>query len=425
MCSRSRTWHRPDSRTRSPAGPVHPTVGPASPAAARSAAGSSERRTTASRVQDVAVNARDVPRARSQAGAAHPAAQALQLPWWCLTAQPNLSCLALGRQLGVSAVLASVFALASWPDKENRGVRVRGTLQDLASPDASAQLGRFSQNGHVGPCAGDQDRGQESARAQAARSQVKCPDARLASCNYLRMQWRSASPPSATAPRSTFRAGAWRRRPGLPWRGCPQAPRFTRPGHRMGSARRRRCPAPDGNVVRPARRGCLRLDSRRVICRPQHGLSCEENGVPAQRSSTLDHRVSAPGPSPWSEEADSQRARQRRHPAARTPARLPASRWDDPRLPWAGRPRAADIALGAAITASGVHLPLAAAVPGRTGCAPTRPLLQVLNALDGGDRGGRRVRAGRPRNGAGRAARRHSGADGVRYAVLVGLRAVG
>ena len=180
-CSWSRTWHRPDSRTRSPAGPHIPPSRPRArlrpdqrqdrPKGGRRPAGPGRRRKRARRA-----------RARSQpgcpSGRASPAA-ALVVP----TAQPNFSCPALGRKLGVSAVLASVFALASWPDKENRSVRVRGTLQDLASPDAGARSGASD----YGSCAGDQDRGEASARAQAARSPVKRPDARLASCNDPRM----------------------------------------------------------------------------------------------------------------------------------------------------------------------------------------------------------------------------------------------
>jgi membrane protein DedA with SNARE-associated domain len=56
----------------------------------------------------------------------------------------------------------------------------------------------------------------------------------------------------------------------------------------------------------------------------------------------------------------------------------PASRWDDPRLPWAGRPRAVDIACWAAITVSGLYY--LALLPFRAALVGTHPIvLEVLN----------------------------------------------
>ena len=55
-----------------------------------------------------------------------------------------------------------------------------------------------------------------------------------------------------------------------------------------------------------------------------------------------------------------------------------AHRWDDPRLPWAGRPRKVDIACWAAITASGLYFLLL--LPFRAELVGTHPLvLEVLN----------------------------------------------
>ena len=91
----------------------------------------------------------------------------------------------------------------------------------------------------------------------------------------------------------------------------------------------------------------------------------------------LDCRVSAPGPPAGSAEADSQ-------PVATAPADgmeagpAPASRWDDPRLPWAGRPRVVDIACWAAIMASGLYFVLL--LPFRAELVGTHPIvLEVLN----------------------------------------------
>jgi membrane protein DedA with SNARE-associated domain len=56
----------------------------------------------------------------------------------------------------------------------------------------------------------------------------------------------------------------------------------------------------------------------------------------------------------------------------------PSSRWDDPRLPWAGRPRAVDIACWAAITLSGLYFFLL--LPFRAELVGTHPvLLETLN----------------------------------------------
>jgi membrane-associated protein len=56
----------------------------------------------------------------------------------------------------------------------------------------------------------------------------------------------------------------------------------------------------------------------------------------------------------------------------------PSSPWDDPRLPWTGRPRAVDIACWAAITASGLYFLLL--LPFRAELVGTHPvLLELLN----------------------------------------------
>jgi membrane-associated protein len=57
----------------------------------------------------------------------------------------------------------------------------------------------------------------------------------------------------------------------------------------------------------------------------------------------------------------------------------PASRWDDPRLPWAGRPRAADIACWAGIILSSLYYLLL--LPFRAELVGTHPV--VLEALNG------------------------------------------
>ena len=89
----------------------------------------------------------------------------------------------------------------------------------------------------------------------------------------------------------------------------------------------------------------------------------------------LDRRVTAPEPPAGSAEAGSQ-------PVATAPAdgteTGPARRWDDERLPWAGRPRAADIACWAAITASGLYYLVL--LPFRADLVGTHPVvLEVLN----------------------------------------------
>jgi membrane-associated protein len=101
----------------------------------------------------------------------------------------------------------------------------------------------------------------------------------------------------------------------------------------------------------------------------------------------LDRRVNAPEPPAGSADADSQ-------PVATAPADgteagpapasdteagpAPAHRWDDPRLPWAGQPRAVDILCWAAITASGLYFLLL--LPFRAELVGTHPLvLEVLN----------------------------------------------
>jgi membrane-associated protein len=59
-------------------------------------------------------------------------------------------------------------------------------------------------------------------------------------------------------------------------------------------------------------------------------------------------------------------------------AQAPASPWDDPRLPWAGKPRRVDILCWAAITLSGLYY--LALLPFRASLVGTHPvLLEVLN----------------------------------------------
>src|SRR5215813_10913775 len=56
----------------------------------------------------------------------------------------------------------------------------------------------------------------------------------------------------------------------------------------------------------------------------------------------------------------------------------PARGWDDKRLPWAGRPRAADIACWAGITLSGLYYLLL--LPFRAELIGTHPIvLEILN----------------------------------------------
>jgi membrane protein DedA with SNARE-associated domain len=60
------------------------------------------------------------------------------------------------------------------------------------------------------------------------------------------------------------------------------------------------------------------------------------------------------------------------------PAEAPASPWDDPRLPWSGKPRRADILCWAGITLSGLYYLLL--LPFRASLVGTHPaLLEVLN----------------------------------------------
>jgi membrane-associated protein len=65
-------------------------------------------------------------------------------------------------------------------------------------------------------------------------------------------------------------------------------------------------------------------------------------------------------------------------PAAQEPesAAAPASPWNDPRLPWDGRPRRVDIACWAAITLSGLYY--LALLPFRASLVGTHPLILVL-----------------------------------------------
>jgi membrane protein DedA with SNARE-associated domain len=87
--------------------------------------------------------------------------------------------------------------------------------------------------------------------------------------------------------------------------------------------------------------------------------------------------MSDPEPSAWSADVDGQLVATAPADAAEAgPA--PASRWDDHRLPWAGQPRAADIACWAAITVSGLYYLLL--LPFRAELVGTHPVvLEVLN----------------------------------------------
>jgi membrane-associated protein len=87
--------------------------------------------------------------------------------------------------------------------------------------------------------------------------------------------------------------------------------------------------------------------------------------------------MSAPEPPAGSADVGSQ-------PVATAPADgtesgpAPANRWDDHRLPWAGQPRAADIACWAAITLSGLYYLLL--LPFRAELVGTHPVvLELLN----------------------------------------------
>src|SRR6266851_8876104 len=94
-------------------------------------------------------------------------------------------------------------------------------------------------------------------------------------------------------------------------------------------------------------------------------------------------------------ETDSAQAAERAATAA-TAAAEKADRWNDPQLPWNGKPRAADILCWLGIVVSGlfywVLLPLRLSLVG------THPVLAEL--LNGGTESnlGRRVRQGRGRN---------------------------
>jgi len=98
-------------------------------------------------------------------------------------------------------------------------------------------------------------------------------------------------------------------------------------------------------------------------------------GLPHGR--TMDRHLSGPEPPAGSAEADSQPIATAQAGGTETG---PASgrRWDDPRLPWAGQPRAADIACWAAITASGLYFLVL--LPFRAELVGTHPIaLEMLN----------------------------------------------
>ena len=82
---------------------------------------------------------------------------------------------------------------------------------------------------------------------------------------------------------------------------------------------------------------------------------------------------------PLAEPADGDSQQTATAPASeKETGQAPANRWDDPRLPWAGRPRAADIACWAAITLSGLYY--FALLPFRAELVGTHPVvLEVLN----------------------------------------------
>jgi membrane protein DedA with SNARE-associated domain len=65
-------------------------------------------------------------------------------------------------------------------------------------------------------------------------------------------------------------------------------------------------------------------------------------------------------------------------PSAQVPAEASASPWDDPRLPWAGKPRRVDILCWAGITLSGLYY--LSLLPFRASLVGTHPvLLELLN----------------------------------------------
>ena len=87
--------------------------------------------------------------------------------------------------------------------------------------------------------------------------------------------------------------------------------------------------------------------------------------------------MSAPEPAARPAEAESQPLAAASAGGTET-ASAAASRWDDPRLPWAGRPRPADIACWAAITLSGLYYLVL--LPFRAELIGTHPIvLEVLN----------------------------------------------
>lgn len=88
--------------------------------------------------------------------------------------------------------------------------------------------------------------------------------------------------------------------------------------------------------------------------------------------------MSAPEPLAGSAETDSQPTAPAQ-PDGKEPGQAPASKWDDPRLPWAGRPRAVDIACWAGITLSGLYYFLL--LPFRAELVGTHPV--VLEVLTG------------------------------------------
>lgn len=93
------------------------------------------------------------------------------------------------------------------------------------------------------------------------------------------------------------------------------------------------------------------------------GTGSPDTGVPAGGPAM----GSPPSPAPDGEKE-----------AGKEQGKAQASPWDDPRLPWAGRPRKVDIALWAAITLSGLYY--IALLPFRAALVGTHPIvLEVLN----------------------------------------------
>jgi membrane-associated protein len=89
--------------------------------------------------------------------------------------------------------------------------------------------------------------------------------------------------------------------------------------------------------------------------------------------------VTAPESVAGSAEQDSQPPAAPGPPGGKETDQAPASRPDDPRLPWTGRPRAADIACWAGITLSGIYYLVL--LPFRAELIGTHPV--VLEALNG------------------------------------------